>query len=74
LFGEGEMFGVVNMEIVKDAKKIKTGDKDIDEFLYYFFNSPIVYNYIMYQFRTLYGEKKAVIMDDIENLTEDEKK
>ena len=74
LFGEGEMFGGGNEKIVKDAKKIKTGDKNIDELLYYFFNSPIVYNYLMYHFRTLYGEKKAVIMNDIENSTEDEKK
>jgi hypothetical protein len=42
--------------------------------LYFFFNSPIVYNYIMYQFHTLYGEKKTVIMNEIENLTGDEKK
>ena len=74
LFGEGEMFGVGNMEILKDVKKIKTGDKNIDEFLYFFFNSPIVYNYIMYQFHMLYGEKQAVIMNDIKNLTGDEKK
>ena len=74
LFGEGEMFGVGNMEILKDVKKIKTGDKNIDEFLYFFFNSPIVYNYIMYQFHMLYGEKQSVIMNDIKNLTGDEKK
>jgi hypothetical protein len=62
------------MEIVKDTKKIKTGDKNIYEFLYFFFNSPIVYHYIMYQFRTLYGEKKTIIMNEIENAKEDEKK
>jgi transcriptional regulator with XRE-family HTH domain len=74
LFGEGEMFGGGNEEIVKDAKKIKTGDKNIDELLYYFFNSPIVYNYLMYHFRTLYSEKKTVILDDIENSSEEEKR
>jgi transcriptional regulator with XRE-family HTH domain len=73
LFGEGEMFGGGNDEIVKDAKKIKTGEKDIDELLYYLFNSPIVYNYLMYHFRTLYSEKKTVILNDIENSAEDEK-
>jgi transcriptional regulator with XRE-family HTH domain len=66
-FGEGEMFAGGNEKIETDIKKIKTGDKNIDEFLYYFFNSPMVYNYLMYHFRDLYSEKKAVIMNDIEN-------
>jgi len=74
LFGEGEMFGGGRDEIVTDVKKMKTGDKNIDEFLYFFFNSPMVYNYILYHFRTLYGEKKAIIMNDIENFAESEKK
>jgi len=73
-FGEGEMFGEGREEMVTNVKKIKTGDKNIDEFLYFFFNSPMVYNYVLYHFRMLYGEKKAIIMNDIENLTEDEKK
>ena len=73
LFGEGEMFGGGNEEIVKDVKKIKTGDKNIDELLYCFFHSPIVYNYLMYHFRRLYIEKKPVIMDDIVKAEEDEK-
>jgi hypothetical protein len=73
LFGEGEMFYGSNEKIETDIKKIKTGDKNIDEFLYFFFNSPMVYNYLMYQFRTLYSEKKAVIMNDIKNSAEDEK-
>ena len=73
LFGEGEMFGDVNEEIAPDVQKIKTGDKNIDLFLYYFFNSPLVHNYLLYQFRTLYNEKKTVIMDDIVNAEEDEK-
>jgi transcriptional regulator with XRE-family HTH domain len=31
LFGEGEMFCGVNEEIVTEGKKIKTGDKNIDD-------------------------------------------
>jgi transcriptional regulator with XRE-family HTH domain len=73
LFGDGEMFGGGNEKVETDIKKIKTGDKNLDEFLYYFFNSPLVYNFLMYQFRTLYNEKKTVIMDDIANAEEDEK-
>jgi transcriptional regulator with XRE-family HTH domain len=72
LFGEGEMFAGSNEKIETDVRKIKTGDKNIDEFLYYFFNSPMVYNYLMYQFRTLYNEKKTVIKDDIVKAEEDE--
>jgi len=73
LFGKGEMFGGVKEEIVPDFKKIKTGDMHVDEFLYYFFNSPLVHNYLMYQFRTLFSEKKTVIIDDIAKAEEDEK-
>jgi len=72
LFGDGEMFGGGNENIETDIKKIKTGDKNLDEFLYYFFKSPLVHNYLLYQFRTLYNEKKTVIMDDIVNAEEDE--
>jgi transcriptional regulator with XRE-family HTH domain len=73
LFGEGEMFGGVKEEIAPDFKKIKTGDMHVDELLYYFFNSPLVHNYLMYHFRTLFGEKKTVIIDDIAKAEEDEK-
>jgi len=74
LFGEGEMFGGVNEDIAPDIKQIKTGDKNIDLFLYYFFNSPMVHSYLMFQFRKIYGESNEAIKKDIENLAEDEKK
>ena len=74
LFGEGEMFVGSNEKLETDIKKIKTGDKIIDELLYYFFNSPLVHNYLMYHFRTLFSEKKTVILDDIVKAKEDEKK
>jgi transcriptional regulator with XRE-family HTH domain len=74
LFGEGEMFGDSVKEIVTDGKKIKTGDKNIDTFLYYFFNSPMVHSYLMYQFRKLYIEEKSGIMKDLENSTDEEKR
>ena len=73
LFGEGEMFGGINEEIVTDGKKIKTGDKNIDLFLYYFFNSPMVHSYLMFQFRKIYGESNEAIKKDLENSAEDEK-
>jgi transcriptional regulator with XRE-family HTH domain len=73
LFGEGEMFGGVNEAIVTDGKKIKTGDKNIDLFLYYFFNSPMVHSYLMYHFRKIYGESNEAIKKDIENSVEDKK-
>jgi transcriptional regulator with XRE-family HTH domain len=72
LFGEGEMFGGSN-EKIEDIKKIKTGDKDDDLFLYYFFNSPMVHSYLMFQFRKIYGESNEAIKKDIENRAEDEK-
>jgi transcriptional regulator with XRE-family HTH domain len=73
LFGEGEMF-CGSKEKIEDIKKIKTGDKEVDLFLYYFFNSPMVYSYLMFQFRKIYGESNEVIKKDIENREEDEKK
>jgi transcriptional regulator with XRE-family HTH domain len=72
LFGEGEMF-VGNNEKIDDIKKIKTGNKDDDLFLYYFFNSPMVHSYLMFQFRKIYGESNEAIKKDIENREEDEK-
>ena len=73
LFGGGEMFGGGNEEIVKDAKKIKTGDKHIDEFLFYFFNSPMVHSYLMYHFRKIYSDDKPGIIKDLESAREEEK-
>jgi transcriptional regulator with XRE-family HTH domain len=71
-FGEGEMFVDSVNEIVSDGKKIKTGNKDIDEFLYYFFNSHMVHSYLMYQFRKLYNEENSGIMKDLERSKEKE--
>ena len=73
LFGEGEMF-CSSKEKKEDIKKIKTGDKEVDLFLYYFFNSPMVHSYLMFQFRKIYGESNEAIKKDIENREEDEKK
>ena len=65
-FGEGEMFGDSGSDAVIDGKKIKTGDKNIDTFFYYFFNSEMVKNYTMYQFWKLYEEEKSTIMKNLE--------
>jgi transcriptional regulator with XRE-family HTH domain len=73
LFGEGEMF-CGSKEKIEDITKIKTGDKEVDLFLYYFFNSPMVHSYLMFQFRKIYGESNEAIKKDIENREEDEKK
>ncbi len=65
-FGEEEMFGGMESEVVMDGKKIKTGDKNIDTFLYYFFNSEMVKTYTMFQFWKLYEEEKSNIMKNLE--------
>ena len=70
-FGEGEMFGGMESEVLPDGKKIKTGNKNIDEMLYYFFNSPMMHSYLMYHFRKLYNEDKPGIIKDIENSKEE---
>jgi transcriptional regulator with XRE-family HTH domain len=72
LFGEGEMFGGRSEAIVTDGKKIKTGDKHIDEFLYYFFKSSLVQHYVMYQFRKFYIEEDSAIKKDLKSSSEEE--
>ena len=75
-FGQGEMFGESvsgEGEVLTDGKKIKTGDKIIDEMLYYFFNSPMVHSYLIYHFRKLYNEDKESIMKDLERPQEEKK-
>jgi transcriptional regulator with XRE-family HTH domain len=67
LFGEGEMFGGCREEIVIDGNKMKTGDKYIDEFLYYFFNSRMVHSYLMFHFRKLLNDDNQAIMKDLES-------
>jgi transcriptional regulator with XRE-family HTH domain len=74
LFGEGEMFVGRSEAIVTDGKKIKTGDKHIDEFLYYFFKSSLVQRYVMYQFRKFYIDEKASIKKDLESSEEEDYK
>jgi transcriptional regulator with XRE-family HTH domain len=72
-FGEGEMFAGAGEEIVTDVKKMKTGDKNIDEFLYYFFNSTMVHSYLMYHFRRLLNDEKPGIMKDMASSPGEEK-
>ena len=72
LFGEGEMFAA-REEIIADVKKMKTGDKNIDDFLYYFFNSPMVNSYILFHFRKLYNDDKSGIMKDMLSAQEEGK-
>jgi transcriptional regulator with XRE-family HTH domain len=67
LFGEGEIFASAREEIVTDVKKMKTGDKNIDEFLYYFFNSRMVHSYLMFHFRKLLNDDNQAIMKDLES-------
>jgi hypothetical protein len=51
----------------------KTGDKNIDEFLYYFFNSTMVHSYLMYHSRKLLNDEKPVIMKDMASSPGEEK-
>ena len=73
LFGEGEMFGESREEILTDVTKIKTGDKIIDEFLYYFFNSPMAHSYLIYHFRKLLSDEKQAIIKELESSREEER-
>ena len=71
LFGEGEMFGEGREKMVTDVKKMKTGDKIIDEFLYYFFNSPMAHSYLIYHFRKLLNDENQAIMKDLASSREE---
>ena len=73
LFGEGEMFAGAGEEIVTDVKKMKTGDKNNDEFLYYFFNSTMVHSYLMYYFRKILNDEMPGIMKDMASSPGEEK-
>ena len=66
------MFGGRSEAIVTEGKKIKTGDKHIDEFLYYFFKSSLVQRYVMYQFRKFYIEEDSAIKKDLKSSSEEE--
>ena len=65
LSGEGDIFYGGSEEILTDVKKIKTGDKIIDEFLYYFFNSPMAHSYLIYHFRKFLNDENQAIMKDL---------
>ncbi|UCH94932.1 MAG: helix-turn-helix transcriptional regulator [Candidatus Aminicenantes bacterium] len=71
LFGEGDMFVGSLDEIVTDGKRIKTGNKNIDEFLYHFFNSRMVQSYVLFHFWKLY-EDEQLAMKKYRGSSEDE--
>jgi transcriptional regulator with XRE-family HTH domain len=66
LFGQGEMFGVGGGAIEIADKEIKTGDKKIDDFLYYFFNSHMAQSYLLFHFRKFIYEHESDLKKDIE--------
>jgi transcriptional regulator with XRE-family HTH domain len=72
LFGDGEMFGVSGGAIEIAGKEIKTGEKKIDDFLYYFFHSHMAQNYLLYHFRKFIYENESNLKKDLERSKDEE--
>jgi transcriptional regulator with XRE-family HTH domain len=67
LFGQGNMFTTPDRDVLIEGNQIKTGDEEVDEFLFYFFNSRLVHRYIMFNFHKFFIDSRESIKKDLEN-------